>query len=179
MATCALRRPGEEGYWVNEDIVAMNVLRDGVQMQEGEGSLLLTSLYRKRYPIINYEIEDIAILSRRDGLDYIEKIVSRKNDVFEWKSGKMTTWTPLYNITKDLTDVTQIRFIQESYEKVTIQLVHSSRSKKTKDEIEKMLTKPLLDAFDDGVASNWDWVDDMPPEGKGKLRIMVSKIKKH
>lgn len=176
MATAAIRYPGMEFFQVLEDIAAVNILDHGEIKEEGEGSLLLTSLYRMQYPIINYEVGDLGVLKVHNERDYIEKIISRKNDMFVWKSGKKTTWRRLYVITENLEDIYQIRFIQESYEKVTIQAVKDIHSKKSDRELEQQLAVLFKDVFDDGVAMNFQWMSVIPPDPNGKIRNMICMI---
>ena len=96
--------------------------------------------------------------------------------MFVWKSGKKTTWRRLYVITENLEDIYQIRFIQESYEKVTIQAVKDIHSKKSDRELEQQLAVLFKDVFDDGVAMNFQWMSVIPPDPNGKIRNMICMI---
>ena len=74
-------------------------------------------------------------------------------------------------------DIFQIRFIQESYESVVIQVVKESGTEKTTEDLEKILLNEFSGEFGDGVTISFEWLDIIPPESNGKIRIMISKVK--
>ena len=177
MATAAIRYPGKTRFEVLEDIAAVTVREHGKMLEEGTGSLLMTSLYRMQYPMINYEVGDLGVLKIHRGRDYIQKIISRQNDMFVWKSGKKTTWRRLYRLTKNLEDIFQIRFIQESYTLVRIQIVKDVHSVKSEKELEHQISFLLRKEFDQGVVLTYQWLKDMPPDPNGKIRNMICMVK--
>lgn len=173
MGSFAVRKPYDNGYYITEDLVAVNVVGSE---EKGEGNLLVTPLYRKHYPLINYEIGDIVCLEDRKGLDYISKIKGRKEEAFVWEDGSQTIFMRLYDLTKELNDVYQIRFIQVSYKKVVFQVVKDILSEKSYEFMEEYLRNIYKNQFPRNVEIEIEWLKVIPPDPNGKIRMMVSKV---
>ena len=178
MADFAVKKPDSHIYEIIESLVAVCVKEDTGRLEKsGNGSLLVTPLFRERYPLINYEIGDIVELGEKDGCDCIFKIQGRCNDVFTWKSGKQTIYKRLEDINMSLEDIFQIRFIQKSYEEIELQVVKDGKTKKSTEELEDYLRDKYKDQFDDNTLIEIKWKDSLPPDKNGKIRVMVSEIK--
>lgn len=176
MADFAYRSPGENGYHINQDCVALCVeTEDGIK-RYGSGGILATPLYRIRYPLINYEIGDLVDLQNKDGFDYIEEINGRKQDIFYWDNGERTTHKDIWLVSKQLNDVYQIRFIQETKHLLRIQVVQDKNSKKSINEMERYLLDCYRDIVEDSVEIIFEWLSEIPPDDSGKIRNMISKI---
>ena len=176
MASFAVKSPGNTGYEIIEDLVTVNVKTEQGIQKSGEGTLLVTPLYRTQYPMLNYEIGDFVTLEYKNGYEYISKISGRKNDVFVWKSGKQTIYKRLEDINMNLKDIYQIRFIQESYEKLKIQVVKDPGTDKTQEELERYLLGLYQKEFEDGVDIVFEWLQVIPPDPNGKIRNMISRL---
>ena len=178
MADFAVKTPNSKIYKIIESLVAVCVKEDSEEIKKyGNGSLLVTPLFRERYPLINYEIGDIVELSEIDDNDAILKISGRNNDVFQWKSGKQTIYKRLEDINMGLEDIFQIRFIQKSYEKVLLQVVKDKKTTKSEKELELYLRNLYGNQFDDDTEIEIEWMESMPPDKNGKIRVMLSEIK--
>ena len=177
MASFAVKAPNHEDYEVMSDLVAVTVMTDNGMKSQGSGSIIVTPLYRKYYPIINYEIGDTGNVSLNNYRTIISKIKGRSNDFFTWADGRTTIFMRLWDITSQLDDIYQIRFIQETDSNLLIQVVKDSKTNKSKEELEKYLTNMYKKEFD-GLNIKYEWLSVIPPDPNGKLRIMVSKIKK-
>ena len=69
-----------------------------------------------------------------------------------------------------------MRFIQETYHKIHIQCVHNiAESKLTKEEVEKDMTAKLNAKFKHPFEIEYEWMDSIPPDKNGKLRMIVCK----
>ena len=74
-------------------------------------------------------------------------------------------------------DILQMRFIQETYHKIHIQCVHNiAESKLTKEEVEKDMTAKLNAKFKHPFEIEYEWMDSIPPDKNGKLRMIVCKV---
>lgn len=173
MGSFATRGPEDSGYYITEDLVVANVVDDN---GSGEGNLLVTPLYRTYYPLINYEIGDVVHLEVKGGLDYISRIKGRKEEAFVWEDGSQTIFMRLYDITKELSDIYQIRFIQESCEKVIFQVVRDTSSEESYESLEKYLRKMYRSQFPQDIKIEIQWLKVIPPDPNGKIRMMISKI---
>lgn len=93
-----------------------------------------------------------------------------------WKSGKQTIYKRLEDINMNLKDIYQIRFIQESYEKLKIQVVKDPGTDKTQEELERYLLGLYQKEFEDGVDIVFEWLQVIPPDPNGKIRNMISRL---
>ena len=76
---------------------------------------------------------------------------------------------PLYN--------KEIRFIQESYEKIHVQCVHNTQdSTRTKEEAQKELETALQAKFKHPFELEFEWMQVIPPDPNGKLRMIVCNV---
>ncbi len=176
MADFAVRKPGEDYYHVFEDCVAVSVMTDRGIHSEGTGTVLATPLFRMQYPLINYEIGDIVTLKQMDGRDVLTEMCGRKQDMFVWRSGKKTTHKDIWLISRTLEDVYQIRFIQDSYDKLVLQVVQDPKSKKDRAALEDYLRKKYEPVIDEDVQITFEWLQVIPPDPNGKIRNMISKV---
>ena len=77
-----------------------------------------------------------------------------------------------------MNDILQIRFIQETYDTIRVQCVHNkAESDLTREQIEEKLTSQLNKKFKHPFSITYDWMDVIPPDENGKLRMIVCKVK--
>lgn len=178
MASFAVKKPDSFIYEIIENEIITMVKTEKEIISSGNGSLLVTPLYRSRYPLINYEIGDISILEYdKLGKKVITEIQGRKNDNFVWKNGKTTIYKNLENINMTLNDIFQIRFIQESDDSLKLQVVKDIKSSKTTEELEKYLLSAYSEEFKD-INIYFEWLPVIPPDPNGKIRNMISMIQR-
>ena len=177
MADFAVKVPGDDKYEILEDMVALCVKKDdGTIADEGEGSILVTPLFRKEFPLLNYELGDRVELKRINGRLYITKIFGRKNDTFIWENGEQTIYKRLEEVNCVLENIFQIRFIQESMQKVVIQVVRDKRCDKRNEELEVYLHEKYDGLFPNYVVVAIEWLECIEPEKNGKTRNMISYV---
>ena len=76
-----------------------------------------------------------------------------------------------------LIDIAQYRFVQESYEVLKLQLVMEKGSKKSKEDIEKIIIARSQEIFNQEMKIiAFEWKDVLSLDSHGKLRVLVSKI---
>ena len=113
----------------------------------------------------------------RDGVRYITSVQGRMNDFFRYETGEVTTFFEIAPIIAHCEDILQMRFIQETYHKIHIQCVHNiAESKLTKEEVEKDMTAKLNAKFKHPFEIEYEWMDSIPPDKNGKLRMIVCKV---
>ncbi len=113
----------------------------------------------------------------RDGVRYVTSVQGRMNDFFRYDTGEVTTFFEIAPIIAHCEDILQIRFIQETYQQLRIQCVHNTaESRLTKEEVEKSLTEKLNGKFKHPFNIRYEWMDSIPPDQNGKLRMIVCKV---
>ena len=178
MADFSVRKPGNDYYDVIDGLAVLQVLSDGKIKNSGTGSLLVTSLYREEFPLINYEIGDIVDLRKDESGTFIDKVNGRKNDVFIWADGTKTIYKNLENINSVLENIFQIRFIQTSETTVKFQVVKDKTSSKTTEELELYMSGLYQEQFGNNVKIEYEWLPVIPPDPNGKIRNMISLVNK-
>ena len=174
---CMVRLFDSREYVVHTDSFVVNMQDDEGNLSL-DGNIVVTPLYKTDLPIINYSVGDKGTSEIRDGVRFVTSVQGRSNDFFRYESGEVTTFFEIAPIIAHMTDILQIRFIQESYDEITIQCVHNKKeSDLTTDEIEAKLTAQLNEKFKQPFKISYVWMNDIPPEENGKLRMIVCKVK--
>ena len=174
---CIIKYPGKDFYYVVNDVVVANVYDENNQLADN-GRLILTNLYKKTFPIINYDIGDSAESFVKDGLRYFTNISGRLNDLVKHEDGVESSAYHLMKIANGTVGVAQYRFTQESYHDMLIQLaLDPNNTSKTKEEIEDHFVSSVRKLFGDEFNIRVEWLDILPPDETGKQRCFVCKVK--
>lgn len=176
---CAVKLPGSDVFYVYNDTHVLNVVDDDGNLAD-EGRLIGTTLYKKDFPIINYEIGDTATSEMRDGVRYIRTIKGRMNDLVRHADGSETSAAELYKIFHGSSGVAQFRYIQDKIDELRILMVKDPMSREaTKESVEEYLTKKIFELFGpDEYKLKFEWVDEIPPDRNGKMRCFVCNVPK-
>lgn len=174
---CMIRLFDSKEYVVHNDSFVVNVYDDEDRLADN-GKLVITPLYKTDLPLINYSIGDKATSEVRNGVRFVTSVQGRMNDFFCYDTGEVTTFFEIAPIIAHCNDVLQIRFIQESYEKIRVQCVHNTaESELTTKEVEEHLTEALNNKFKHPFEIEYEWMDSIPPDKNGKLRMIVCNVK--
>ena len=91
IGSCAIKLPGMDNYYINSDTHVLNLIDENGNLSD-EGRVIGTTLYKRDFPIINYEIGDTMTSETIDGVRYIKTINGRMNDmVRQQSSGRSRT----------------------------------------------------------------------------------------
>ncbi len=176
--SCIIRRPGNSYYDICNDTHVVNVYDPDGQLAD-EGRVIITPLFKTDFPLINYDIGDLASSYVKDGVRYITKISGRMNDLVLHENGEETSVLELRKITNDITGVAQFRFIQESYHDLRVELVRDPADHtNTPEAIEQFFRQRLHDIYDNEFRIRIDWRDVIPPDPNGKLRCFVCNVER-
>ena len=174
--SCLLRRKGKKNYIIHYDSFVVNVLDDEGNLAD-EGRLIITPLYKKDMPLINYQIGDSAVSKTKSGLRYVTDIKGRMNDYFYYENGEVTSFFEVTPVIAHCSDILQIRFIEETYDLIHVQIVRDEKAKMSREQIEEYVSVNLNKIFKKPFAFEFEWLDAIPPDPNGKLRMIVSKVK--
>ena len=162
-------------YVIHHDSFVVN-LYDEEGNPSNEGSLVVTPLYKTDLPLINYAVGDKAKAETRNGVKFITEVQGRMNDYFKYEDGRRTTFFEIAPIIAHSEDVLQIRFIQEDWHRIHIQIVQNKDLPGTREEIEERLRRDLNAKFKEPFDISFEWMDVIPPDKNGKLRMIVCKV---
>ncbi len=174
--SCLLRMKGKKNYIIHFDSFVVNVLDDEGNLAE-EGRLIITPLYKTDMPLINYQIGDSAVSKTKNGLRYVTDIKGRMNDYFYYENGEVTSFFEVTPVIAHCSDILQIRFIEETYDLIHVQIVRDEKAKMSREEIEEYVSVNLNKIFKKPFKFEFEWLDAIPPDPNGKLRMIVSKVK--
>lgn len=178
VGSCATRLPGSKEFVVNNDTHVINIYDDDGKPADS-GMAVVTPLFKTDLPIINYTTRDRMVTYRKGGLRFITSLLGRMNDVIHHKDGSVTEWGNIEIVVNYSTnlDIVQSRFIQESYDLIHIQLVKDPASQLTNEEIEARYTEKFAPVLNNEFRFEYEWMDEIPADPNGKLRMIVSKVK--
>lgn len=172
---CMVKLPGSNEHVVHNDSFVVNIYDDDDKLAD-DGKIVVTPLFKTDLPLINYSIGDKTSSEVRGGIRFITGVQGRMNDFFRYESGEVTTFFEIAPIIAHCADVLQIRFIQESYDRIHVQCVRNEGSGRTEMEIEKQLTEDLNNKFKHPFEIEYEWMKSIPPDENGKLRMIVCKV---
>ena len=146
--SCVIRIPGRKYYQVNSDLFVVNVYNQDLTGPALKGMMVITPLYKTELPLINYTSFDQADSYMKKGLRFVRGVQGRMND-------------------------------QETYEDLTLMMVRNPETPVEKqEEIEKVLDEKLMAMFKDpSIKITYQWLDEIPVDPNGKLRVIISKVK--
>lgn len=166
-----------EEYVIHNDSFVVNIY-DENNKPANEGNIVVTPLYKTDLPLINYAIGDKGTCELRDGVRYVTSVQGRMNDFFRYETGEVTTFFEIAPVIAHCDDIFQIRFIQKSYHRIHIQCVQNKElSSLSEKEVEKLLTEKLNAKFKHPFEIEYEWMDSIPPDKNGKLRMIVCEVK--
>ncbi len=173
---CMVRLPDMDEYAIYYDTFAVNVLDENGRPAK-EGTLVITPLYKTDMPLINYAIGDKATCRIENGVRFITSVQGRMNDYFYYPNGEVTSFFEVTPVIAHCADILQIRFIEETYELLHVQIVRDDAAKMSREEIEEYLTSNLNKIFKRPFAFQFEWMDSIPPDANGKLRMIVCNVR--
>lgn len=174
---CMVKLGDAAEYTVHNDSFVVSVYDDNDQPAD-EGRIVVTPLYKTDLPLINYVVGDKVGSEVRNGVRFVHGVQGRLNDTFKYETGEVTTFFEIAPIIAHCDDLMQIRFIQEDYHSITVQCVHNpSETGRSKEQIEADLSEALNSKFKHPFNITYQWMELIPPDDNGKLRMIVNKIK--
>ena len=169
--------PGKPYRLVANDIAVANVYNDKNELAD-DGRILVTSLYKQTYPLINYETMDLGKSFVKDGIRYFTDIEGRVNDLVKHEGGADSSALQLMRIANHTVGLSQFRFIEETYHDMKIQLAADPFNESiTKEEIEDRFITEVTKLYGDEFKITIEWLDELPPDQTGKQRCFVCKVK--
>ena len=169
--------PYEHIIW-NDTHVVNVVDDDGNPVKNGVGKILVTPLFHKGFPLLNYELNDYVEIETIDGIMYIKQIWGRANDVIKNSDGTTYGWMQITRMVSGLVNLMQYRVVQNSYEQLDFYMVASSEDKEIRAEIEKHIREIGKKVFEKHPKKIiFSWMKTIEPDPNGKVRMLISNVK--
>ena len=171
--SCLVKRPGNDYYDACNDTHVVNIYNDDNQLSN-DGKVILTTLYKHDFPIINYDVGDIASSYIKDGIRYVTKIHGRLNDMVKHENGDQTSVLELRKIPNGITGIAQFRYVQDSFHDLRVELVRDPQDMTySNEEITDFFMKKLTELYGNEFRIHIEWLDVIPPDPNGKLRCFI------
>ena len=173
---CVVKYPNRKYYHIMNDTHVVNIYDENNKLAEN-GKVILTTLYKKTFPIINYDVGDLAQSKVKDGIRYISSIQGRMNDLVKHEDGVLSSALELMKIANGTVGLAQFRFIQESYHHMHIQLVADpNNTSKTPEENEKYFVDSVKALYGDEFDITVEWLEVLPPDQTNKQRCFICHV---
>lgn len=169
----AVKKPGDDKYLIQDDACILNVYSSNNQLCDS-GKVILTTLYKYNFPLINYDLKDIVVLDKNDR-QYIREIKGRENDVIKYSDGTATHWIQMWHIVSMQENILQARFVQESYQELRCEIIiknASDRDRIINELYEEIQNKEVKGKIHLSIVV----VDHIPSDASGKVKMIVSKV---
>ena len=140
------------------------------------GVSILTDLFIRSFPLIRYNLGDMLDTRNINGLPVISTIDGRQDDRIIFKDGESVPW-PICAIILERrrNELKQFRVIQEDYN--LIRVVVAKEKEFDKSTVEKAIINDMRrEIRDDGMEYIVDFVDRIPPDPNGKIRLLISNV---
>ncbi|MDO4522661.1 MAG: hypothetical protein Q4B57_05880 [Eubacteriales bacterium] len=174
--SCIIQLPGKKLYYICSDTHVVNIYDDEGRLAD-DGKVIITTLFKKDFPIINYDIGDRATSVTKEGVRYIKSIQGRVNDLVKHESGVESSALFLMKIPNGITGIAQFRFIEDSYHDMRIQLVKDPQNDAhTTEEIEEFFHQKMAELYGEEFRLHFEWMDVIPPDENGKMRCFTCRV---
>ena len=168
------------GYHIISDAIIIEVVKDDRYVSEGEeGEIIVTGLINYTMPLIRYKLGDIGTITYKKcdcgrGYPLIKSIEGRTDDFLILPSGRKIS-PRVINVIEDIPGVLRYKTIQESKNKIIVNLIKGEGfSQTTISEIKSHIKDGCLG---EDVEVEVNLVKEIPHERTGKLRAVVSNVR--
>lgn len=126
--------------------------------------------------MIRYNLGDMLDTEIVNGLPVINKIRGRQDDKIIFADGESVHW-PMFAIILERRrhELKQFRVIQEDYNLVRIVVAKEAEADKSAVE-NAIITDLRNEVRNEGMEYIVDFVDRIPPDPNGKIRLLISKV---
>jgi phenylacetate-CoA ligase len=166
---------GEDYFNICHTTDVLEVLDENGQ-DTNYGRSILTDLFIKSFPMIRYNLGDMLDTEIVNGLPVINKIEGRQDDKIIFADGESVPW-PICAIILERrrNELKQFRVIQEDFN--LIRVVVAKEEEADKSAIENAIINDLRkEVRNEGMEYIVDFVDRIPPDPNGKIRLLISKV---
>lgn len=177
----AFQMKGSRGLNFSHDTNILELLSSDGSIAEKEGNCLITDLGIYSFPLIRYQLGDhLKTYTDENGIQKIDRILGRLDDWLIWKDGSRSGMGYFYEIMgKFSSGISQFRIIQESYEHIRILIALSPLRNSALDSplvMKGKIIESLKKHLRPDIEYQVEFVDRIPPDKSGKLRIIISKV---
>lgn len=141
-------------------------------VKEGEiGRLVITDLHNKAFPMIRYEVGDLASVKRdEEGKLYIDKLAGRQADMLYTTDKKPIFYFHVISMLEPFQDIKQFQVVQDDYFHITWKLNTQNH------EYENKIIEYSKSIFGKDMNCQIEYVNEIPKLRSGKTKMTVCNI---
>jgi phenylacetate-CoA ligase len=174
LSIIAWQTKGEDYFNICHTTDYLEVLDENGQ-DANSGTSIITDLFIRSFPLIRYNLGDILDTENKNGLPVINKIKGRQDDFIVFADGERLPWHIFSIILERQQALKQFRVIQEAYDRIRI--LAAVEEKANKSAVENAIISDLREEVrNKGMEYIVDFVEQIPPDPNGKLRLLISKV---
>ncbi len=179
--TFAWECPEHNGYHMDIESIVVEFLKNGENVSPGEkGEIVVTGLFKFAMPLIRYSIGDIGSPSSDQcscgrGLPLMKIVEGRADDFLVLPSGTIISPRNI-NLLEYIDGIASYRIIQEKPDKLRVQVVASGDF--SQEIIPQVKSEILRGCLGEDMEISVEMVDEIPRDKAGKIRAVVSEVKK-
>ena len=169
------------GYHMDIESVVVEFLKNGENVSPVEkGEIVVTGLFNFAMPLIRYSIGDIGGPSSEQcscgrGLPLMKVVEGRADDFLVLPSGTIISPRNI-NLLEYIDGIAAYRIIQEKPDKLRVQVVASGDF--SQETISHVRSEILKGCLGEDMEISVEIVDEIPRDKAGKIRAVVSEVKK-
>lgn len=172
--TLAWRARGDDVFRVSHTTDVLELV-DDEGMPSNEGHCVVTDLFVRSFPLIRYQLGDHIEAQESDGLLVLKSILGRMNDWVVFGDGSRKPFHSFWKVFRARPEIWQFRVIQESLGRIRVILVKDPKA--PAGDLEAAILVDLRKEIGDkDMTYEIEWIDRLPPDPNGKLRVLISKI---
>jgi len=167
------------GMHINAYHLFVEVIADGKQVVDKEGTLVITDMRNPAMPLIRYNIGDIGMVSHRECacgsyLPILEDVSGRLVDTFVTPEGARVPGVALTNrIIGSCTGIEKMQVVQKTPARFVIRIV---KGQTFSDSDITELEESMRTFFRTELDLGYEYVDDIPVTKSGKSRFCISEV---
>jgi len=177
----AFQSRGARGLLWTSATTILELENISAEESDKEGDVVVTDLYIKSFPLIRYQVGDRVRMSldKNTGVEYVSKVYGRSNDWLVWRDNTRSNFNGFYTVMSDFAkEIAQFRVVQETvdYIRILVVLVLKENEQRTKAYLKKEIVSKMQSEMRGDVRYDVEFVDSIPPDQNGKIRMIVSKV---
>jgi phenylacetate-CoA ligase len=175
-------RESGERYHVHPENAVLEILGDDGPAPPGApGRVVVTQLDNDAMPLLRYDLEDVAVAAPAGArcpcgrtLPLLARVEGRAADLV-W-TGDGAALVPHFFVVlfKNLQQVHRYQVVQERAESIRVRLV--ARPGADRRAVERTVRQAVAAASRGALATELEWVDEIPLSGAGKRRLVISAV---
>ena len=171
--TLAFQTKGQDWFHFNHDTNILELENDG-KLDVNQGNCIITDLHIQSMPLIRYKLGDWLETANIDGLTVIKRIRGRLDDWVTFRDGSRKPFHAFYEVMERRAEVLKFRIVQETYDLIRVLIVPQADA--DVDFVRQRVVKDMLAEVRDDVNFKVEFVESIPPDPSGKLRMIISKV---